>query len=68
MFINLSYSNIYTILHLIKKMLQFDCIFSVLQRENTAKPNLSKGCTCILPAKTSVRFHGVGPKIRDFPM
>ena len=49
-------------------MLQFDCIFSVFQRENTAKPDLSKGSTCILPAKTSVIFHGVDPKIRDLPM
>jgi len=42
-------------------------MFSVLQRENKAKPSLSKGCTFILPAKTPVRFHGVDPKIRDLP-
>jgi len=40
----------------------------VLQKENTENPDLSKGCTCILPAKTSIRFHGGDPKIRDLHM
>jgi hypothetical protein len=39
---------------------------SARYKEKT-KANLSKAFSFIVPAKTSVRVHGVDPKIRDLP-